>query len=114
MGRAFIDLKNVIRTKDDLRKFADQVLEHFVDESQAHATIAEHELKGVASSSLPFTEDALERMAEAIFGHEDSRSPRRIIDALGKLASAAYQESKSKKKYVLVDRSFAEPILRSY
>jgi hypothetical protein len=114
LHRAFIDLKDVIRTKEDLRRFADQVLANLIDQTLATSLIGEYSLKDVTPRTLPFTQDALERVAEVVFGHEDSRSPRRIIDALGKLASAAYQASKLANQYLLVSRDFAEPILRTY
>lgn len=114
LHKAFIDLKDVIRTKEDLRGFADQVLANLVAESEASALISEHHLQGVNPSQLPFTDDALERISEVVFQHEDSRNPRRIIAALGKLASAGYQEAKTTDAYVVVNRAFADPILRSF
>ena len=41
---------------------------------------------------------AVGKIVEIVFGHEETRSPRRIINVLGKLASAAYQETKKKNK----------------
>jgi hypothetical protein len=113
LHRAFIDLKDVIRSKDELRQFANDVLVNLIDGAQAAAMISAQNLQGVTPQTLPFTADALERIAEVVFGHEDSRSPRRVIEVLAGLASNAYQESKSKNQYVLVDRGFADPLLRT-
>ena len=82
LQKAFIDLKDVIRTKEDLRGFAGQVLANLTDSSQAQARIDEHGLEAVSAGQLPFTEDALEKISDVVFQHEDSRNPRRIIAAL--------------------------------
>jgi hypothetical protein len=111
--RALIDLKDVIRTKDELRQFANDVLTNLVDSRQAGAMISAHNLQGVTPQTLPFTADGLERIAEVVFGREDNRNPRKVIEVLAGLASNAYQEAKPRNQYILVDRSFADPLLRT-
>lgn len=112
---AFIDLKGMIRNKDDFRSFAEQVLSNLIDQSRATAMIREFQLPAeVKPSKLPFTEEALDRITEMIFEHEDNRNPRRIISTLAKLASEAYQRAKAQDRYVVADRAFVEPILRNF
>ena len=113
--QAFIDLKNMIKSKADLRAFAEQVLSNIIDSSQAAAIAKEHKLPGdVKPKTLPFTADALDRITETVFEHEDNRNPRMIITTLARLASAAYQAAKAADRYVVADRAFVEPIVRNF
>jgi hypothetical protein len=68
----------------------------------------------VRPSRLPFTDEALDRITETIFEHEDNRNPRMIITTLARLASQAYQTAKAQDRYVVADRAFVEPIVRNF
>jgi hypothetical protein len=112
---AFIDLKGVIRNKDDLRNFSDQVLSNLIDQSRAATLISEFQLPPeVKPSRLPFTDEALDRITEVLFEHEDNRNPRMIITTLARLASQAYQTAKAENRYVVADRAFVEPVVRNF
>lgn len=113
--QAFIDLKGMIRNKDDLRNFADQVLSNVIDQSRTEALIKEFRIPAeVKPDRLPFTDEALDRITETIFEHEDNRNPRMIITTLARLASATYQRAKAEDRYLVADRDFVEPIVRNF
>ncbi|MFH1738224.1 MAG: hypothetical protein ABIH23_04400, partial [bacterium] len=115
LSHAFFDLKGMIRNKDDSRSFMDQVLSNLIDQSRAATLISEFQLPAeVTPDRLPFTEEALDRIAETISQHEDNRNPRMIITTLARLASEAYQRAKAQDRYVVADRAFVEPIVRDF
>jgi hypothetical protein len=57
LHKAFIDLKDVVRTEADLQEFAKQVLANLGDESKAQQLITDNGLQEVNATQLPFTED---------------------------------------------------------
>jgi len=111
---AFIDLKGMLKAKADLRSFAEQVLKNLIDHRRADILIKEHNVTGVSPEKFPFTDDALDRIIEVVFEHEDNRNPRMIITTLARLASAAYQKAKEQNGYCIADREFVNAQLRNF
>lgn len=115
LQKAFIDLKDIVRQKSDFLDFAKQVLKNLIDESKAKEFINAYNLKSqVDPTEIPFTGEALGRIAEAVSQQEPNRNPRMIIGILAQLASEAYQEAKSKNKYVIADKAFVNTRLRDF
>ena len=115
LQKAFIDLKDIVRQKSDFLEFAKQVLKNLIDESKAKALIDRCNLASqVSSTELPFTGEALNRIAETVSQQEPNRNPRRIIGILAQLASEAYQKAKTENKYIIADKDFVNARLRDF
>ncbi|MFX0194898.1 MAG: hypothetical protein ACFFCW_02155 [Candidatus Hodarchaeota archaeon] len=113
LGRAFIDLKDIVRTPSDFRAFAEDVLQNLIDGSRAKSLIEKYNLASrVNQNRIPFTDDALDRITQNVAEQEPNRNPRIIIGTLARLAAAAYQQAKSENTYVVADQAFVEPHLR--
>jgi len=106
LQEAFIDLKDMVRQKSDFLEFAKQVLKNLIDESKAKILINKYNLTQVNPTELPFTDEALNRIAETVSQQEPNRNPRKIIGILAQLASEAYQKAKSENKYIIIDKVF--------
>lgn len=111
---AFINLKGLINTEDDIRNFISSILDGIIVEKEAEKLIADFGLTGkVQLKEIPFEKDAIERIVEVLFQDELTRNARMIVETLARLAATAYQEGKKTNKYVVVDRAFADPLLRN-
>jgi hypothetical protein len=110
---AIKDLKDLIKTKDDLRKFIDNVLNGLIDKEKARKLINQKGLSGkVKPQQLPFTEEALDRIAQVLYQKEPNRNPRMIINTLATLSAEAYQKGKAENKYILATREFVDPLIK--
>jgi len=115
LQKAFIDLKDIVRQKNDFLDFAKQVLKSLIDKSKAEELIDTYNLASqVNPNEIPFTDEALNRIAETVSQQEPNRNPRRIIGILAQLASEAYQEAKSTNNYIIADKVFVNARLRDF
>ncbi len=113
--RAFFDLKDVIKEKKDFLEFSKQVLKNLIEESKAKMLIEKYNLGSkVNPTELPFTSEALDRIAHAVSQQEPNRNPRMIISILAQLAAEVYQKAKSENKYIIADKDFVNPSLRDF
>ncbi len=111
---AFINLRGLINTKDDIRNFITSILNGIIVEKEAEKLITDFGLTGkVQPKEIPFEKDAIERIVEVLYQDELTRNARMIIETLARLAATAYREGKETNKYVVVDRAFADPLLRN-
>jgi len=111
---AFINLKGVINTKDDIRNFISSILDGIIVEKDAQKLITDFGLSGqVQPKEIPFTKDVIERIVEVLYQQELNRNARMIIETLARLVATAYQKGKEANKYIPVDRAFADPLLRN-
>jgi len=111
---AFINLKGVINTQDDIRDFISKILDGIIVEKKAQKLIADFNLSGqVQPKEIPFTKDAIDRIAEVLFQDEHTRNARMIIETLAKLAATAYRQGKETNKYIPINKDFADPLLRN-
>ena len=111
---AFVNLKGVINTKDDIRDFISSILDGIIVEKEAQKLIASFSLTGkVKPKEIPFTKDVIERIVEVLYQQEPNRNARMIIETLARLAAAAYQQGKETNKYIPVNRTFADPLLQN-
>lgn len=115
LNEAFIDLQLLINSQDALRKFMDKILGGIKDEKAARDIVKQHGIADAAWEALPFTSDALDRVAEMLWQKETTRNARQIIEALAHLASEAYERAKADETYCVVDRAFVDsnPYLKS-
>jgi hypothetical protein len=111
LDEAFILLKDVIQTEKHVRDFMNEVLEHIVEPDRAQKIIDECGLTGVLPEHLPFTEEALDRIAKVLANEERNRNPRQIILTMAKVSSHAYHAGKDSGKYVVATRELAEPLI---
>jgi hypothetical protein len=109
---AFIELQRILRSEADIRSFMCEVLEHLVDPKIAESIISDNGVQNVQAPHLPFTEAGLDRIAHVLYGREDTRNPRIVIDTLARCCSVAYRKAKEDEKYHIVDPAFAEPVLK--
>jgi len=111
---AFINLKGVINTKDDIRDFISNILDGIIVEKKAQKLITDFNLSGqVQPKEIPFTKDGIDRIVEVLFQDELTRNARMIIETLAKLAATAYRQGKETNKYITINRNFADPLLRN-
>ena len=103
---AFIDLRRIINSEDDLKQFALDFLQHIRDAEKSIEVIDQFELGGRSNSDLlPFETSAIDRIVEILYQNETLRNPRMIIDSLARVAAAAYQRAKVSGKFEIADVS---------
>lgn len=109
---AFIDLRRIINSPEDMKRFMLDFLASIRDEEQA-ATIVEQ--FGLADRTtphlLPFEQEALDRIVEILFQMEQLRNPRMIIANLARAAATSYQRAKRQGEYVIGDTSLVSEVL---
>lgn len=111
---AFIDLKRVINTENDIRDFILSILDGIIDEKKAQKLIADFNLTGrVQPKEIPFTKEAIERIAKVLYEQEPNRNARMIIETLARLTAIAYQQGKKNNKYIIIDKNFADPLIKN-
>jgi hypothetical protein len=111
MHEAIIELKDVTADESDVTEFARNVLENLKDIDKAKSMISKLNLGSKTTwELLPFTEDGLKEVVDRLKQKEETKTPRLIIDNLATTSNKAYQESKLRNKYVLVDAAFARKV----
>lgn len=114
IGDAFINLKGVINTEDDIRNFISSILDGIIDGRKAQKLITDFSLTGkVQPKEIPFMKEAIEQIVERLYQSELTRNARMIIETLARLAATAYQQGKETNKYIPVDRTFADLLLQN-
>lgn len=108
LQEAFVDLARLINSEDALLDFMSRILQGIRDGAASDELVKQFNLSGITPSTVPFTEDALDRLAEVLWQREPTRNARTIIETLAVLAADAYELAKAKDKYELVDRSFVD------
>ena len=109
LSAVFIDLTRLISSESKVREFITGLGETVHDQQKAEVVIKEFELPdGVTWNSLPFSEDALDRLAEIIWGNEMWRNPRMMISEVARVAADSYNEAKQTGHYVVVDRPYVD------
>lgn len=107
------DLHALITTEKEIRQFIDEVLAHLVNKEKVKELITGLSLSDkVDQDTFPFTSDALDKIANALFQDEEYRNPRMIIDTMAKIASRAYLKSKDKNAFVFADEKLSEEIIK--
>ena len=111
---AFIDLKRVINTENDIRDFILSILDGIIDGKKAQKLIADFNLTGrVQPKEIPFTKEAIERITKVLYEQEPNRNARMIIETLARLTAIAYQQGKKNNKYIIIDKNFADPLIKN-
>lgn len=111
---AFIDLGRLINGEERVRGFINSFCETIHDKEKAEAVIKKYNIpKSATWRSLPFTEEALDRIAHIIWGNELWRNPRMIISELARLAADVYNQGKVTNKYVLADKALVDSSMES-
>ena len=90
----FFDLSQIVAGIDDVKMFIEQVLERLIDQDAAQQTIDSEGL-GVPREYFPFTEDAVDRLAQFI-SEDDPRHqvPSQIIHRMGEAIVAGWRRGK--------------------
>jgi hypothetical protein len=101
---AFIDLRRIINSEEDVREFMLEFLRHIRAPEKAAGVVEEFGLAGRSSAELlPFEPAAIDLIARILFQSEPSRNPRMIIMSLARVVAAAYQRAKVQGAYVVAD-----------
>jgi len=108
LQEAFIDLARLINSEVALQDFMLRILDGIRDSDASQQLAADLGLAGASVSTLPFTGDALDRLAEVLWQKEPNRNARIIIETLAVLAADAYERGKAENTYQLVDRPFVD------
>ena len=112
MHEAIIELRDVTAAEGDVLEFAENVLQNLKDTVKAQSMISYMALGSKTTPELlPFTEDGLKEVVDRLKQKEETKTPRLIIDNLATISNKAYQESKLRNSYVLVDAEFARKAL---
>jgi hypothetical protein len=111
---AFIDLKRVINTENDIRNFILSILDGIIDEKKAQKLIADFALTDkVQLKKFPFTKESIELIVKVLYQQEPTRNARMIIETLARLTAEAYQQGKNTNKYILLDEEFVKPLIKN-
>lgn len=111
---AFIDLKRVINTENDIRNFILSILDGIIDEKKAQKLIADFGLTDkVQLKKFPFTKESIELIVKVLYQQEPTRNARMIIETLARLTAEAYQQGKNTNKYILLDEEFVKPLIKN-
>jgi hypothetical protein len=109
---AFIDLRRIITSKEDMNRFMLDFLSSIRDADQSAAIVQWFDLAARSRADLlPFEETALNRMVDMLFQMEQLRNPRMIIANLARVAAAAYQRGKGRGEYSVADTSLVNEVL---
>ncbi len=108
LGEAFIDLQKLINSKDALREFMVRILGGIRDADASSVLITDNALAASDSTTLPFTPDGLDRLADVLWQKEQTRNARTIIETLAVLAADAYEQAKARNGYVSVNGQFVD------
>jgi len=114
INEAFIDLRRIINSEQDVKQFMLDFLSSIRNPEQA-AEVVEHFDLGERTRPelLPFDSGALDRTVEILFQTEELRNPRMIIANLARVAAASYQRAKHQGEYVIADASLVNEELSS-
>lgn len=111
---AFIDLKKVINTENDIRNFILSILDGIIDEKKAQKLIADFGLTDkVQLKKFPFTKESIELIVKVLYQQEPTRNARMIIETLARLTAEAYQQGKNTNKYIPLDEEFVKPLIKN-
>lgn len=113
LNEAFIDLQKIMLSRQDIRDFMGQVLDHLVNKDEAAELIRAHALEDVSADRLPYSERALDRIAEVMYSNEFYRNPRMIIDVMARCCSRAYRLGKESGKYQTVGAELVDEVVGS-
>lgn len=109
INEAFINLKDLINSPNDMRSFIGNLLEGIKDVRKAKDLIAKGNLaNNVTWQSLPFTQDSIDRAVEILSQSELTRNARMIINALAQVAAVAYHQGKATNQYVIADKTLLD------
>lgn len=108
LQEAFIDLTRLIHNQDALRDFMLRILGGIRDVGSSEQVVKMFGLGDEIVPTLPFSEDALDRLVEVLWQREPARNARIIIQTLAVLAADAYERAKGSDRYQVVDRSFVD------
>jgi len=107
---AYIDLEGLVVTEADARQFVERVLTHLVDQAAAGRTIAEYGLD-TTPESFPFTEDAIEQIADFVMQDPERKSPSQIITRMQQSVNKTYLRDRSLGTVCLVDTDIVQDVL---
>lgn len=112
LQEAFIDLRRIVDTENDLKDFIRSFLSHIRESENAAGIIRQFKLEGITDAELlPFDTQAIDRIAKLLHQNETLRNPRMIIDCLARVAAESYQRAKAQSKYVIADVSLVNQVL---
>lgn len=112
INEAFIDLRRIINSPQDMKEFISNFLSSIRDTEQGAKVVDQFGLgERTSSELLPFDLGALDRIVTILFQVEQLRNPRMIIDSLARVAAAAYQQAKRQGEYVIADQLLLNEVL---
>jgi len=100
---AFIDLRRIINSEEDLKGFIADFLSHIKDRDKAIEIMNKFNIENTTWDFLPFTQKAIDRIVEILFQDEQQRNPRMIINNLARVSAVAYQKAKQLDQYIIAD-----------
>jgi AAA domain len=108
-NHGFFDLSQIIREVDDIRTFMTQVLEYVIDQDAAQQTIDDHQLD-VPREFFPFTEGAVDRLAQFVLEDPRHQVPSQILHQMGEAVQKGWRHSGkgNSERYQLVDEEIIE------
>lgn len=112
INEAFIDLRRIINSKDDMKSFMLDFLKSIRDAEGAAEVIQHFGVDDRAEAGLlPFDGEALDRVVDILFQMEQLRNPRMIIANLARVAATAYQRGKRQGEYLVADSALVNEVL---
>jgi len=112
INEAFIDLRRIINSEQDMQSFMLNFLSSIRNTEQGAEVVEQFGLgERTSPELLPFDSGALDRVVTILFQMEQLRNPRMIIDALARVAAAAYQRAKHQGEYVIADVLLVNEVL---
>lgn len=110
-SHGFFDLSEVIGELDDVRNFIDQILAYLIDQGAAAKTIAAEGL-GIEPEYFPFTEEAIDRLAQFVSeGDPADQVPSQIIHRMRQAVVRGWQRGKDDEGRRLIDEDLMEEVL---
>jgi hypothetical protein len=106
----YFDLARLVVEMDDARRFILDVLEYLIDQGAAKATIDQEGL-GTQPEYFPFTEEAVDLIADFATQEPQHQLPSQILSRLSDAVVRGWLQAKPGEPHVLIDESIVNEVL---